>query len=94
MDIPHAPRRGEKLAQLGPAGGADNVQAGGSGVGGGVGEELAAGAAVASGGERAEVGRKADGGIVLLRGDDSDQAPGLVERKVMARCDNSVVKKD
>jgi hypothetical protein len=79
VGVAHAVHRGEELAQLRPAGGADNVQAGGGGVSCGVGEELAAGAAVSGGSERAEGGAEADGGVVLLRGDDSDEAAGLAE---------------
>jgi hypothetical protein len=42
MEIAHAPRRGKQLAQLNSASGAASVQADGVGVGGCVGEELAA----------------------------------------------------
>ena len=46
----------------------------------GGGEQLGAGAAVPGGGERALVGGEPDGGVVLLRGDDSDALARLARR--------------
>ncbi len=67
---------------MGPAGGGA-VQPGGGGVGVGVCEELAAGAEVAGGGEGAECGGEADGGVVLVWGDGPDGPAGL--RRCKAR---------
>ena len=72
-------RHGAAREELAVGGGGE----GGDGeacVGGGVGEELAAGAVVAHDVEDADGGGEADGGVVLVRGDGPVRVPQLRAR--------------